>query len=645
MFVNQELQQKITETKRKYVWQDLAVDKKTKIDTRNICINSFEKDERRQAENVDGSTVSSGRGIECIHTIDAEPYDDTIAAESIGNVEIRSQYGNDRDDTSDDGRHSPNISEVIARGEDVSADICTGSDRSIVSEPWSTIFARIEEHPFRPYLVHDTIRYSCDEERDRLVEQFDIRDRSATAFTNNKFDQPFFCIADHDAVGFQHLHILHDCRWISRRCACSRFSWYTRSNRLRKPTPIGQIQSEDWYRIVSYLSSGSRRIVQIHVGGRLWRYPPRYTYIPVIDDSERREEELVEILFAPRTSCRSENSFRGPSGGSSIARHAEPRRQTARQVRGKREDTGATDGNFVQQVIQLIKNTCSAPLERCFELDVWALNTKFMFYRPQDRVIDTAMIRARNEINKWSTADFVLHYLNVTPLFYCRTSDEFSKEYMSISHTVLRLLELLFFQFKRSKHVIDFLQTLKSVCDCDNGKYNSVFILGESNAGKTQFADALCCFYLNRVMMRNPTKQERFSFMECAQRRIIFWDEAKLDPGQYDNIKRLLAGDNCVVAVKFKSDQTVYKTPIIICSNNSIFPLNDEFQNRVLSYRWFSYPLWRRDEIKLRFNPIAIGVLLSWSVQCKRVSNSVDFNIISNLFIQVIPPPTATAYT
>lgn len=54
--------------------------------------------------------------------------------------------------------------------------------------------------------------------------------------------------------------------------------------------------------------------------------------------------------------------------------------------------------------------------------------------------------------------------------------------------------------------------------------------------------------------MRNLSKQECFSFTECAKRRIIFWDEAKLDPGQYDNIKRLLAGDNCTVAVKFKPD-------------------------------------------------------------------------------------------
>lgn len=47
--------------------------------------------------------------------------------------------------------------------------------------------------------------------------------------------------------------------------------------------------------------------------------------------------------------------------------------------------------------------------------------------------------------------------------------------------------------------------------------------------------------------MRNPTKGERFSFQECSDRRILMWDEAKLDPGQYDNIKRLLAGDSCKI--------------------------------------------------------------------------------------------------
>lgn len=135
--------------------------------------------------------------------------------------------------------------------------------------------------------------------------------------------------------------------------------------------------------------------------------------------------------------------------------------------------------------------------------------------------------------------------------------------------------------------------------------------------------------------MRNPSKQERFSYQECARRRIIFWDEAKLDPGHYDNIKRLLAGDNCTVAVKFKSDQTVYKTPIIICSNNSIFPRNDEFYNRLLNYRWFAYPCWRTDELHKQYNPIAVGILLCWACKCIQNIDVINVNVINKLCVHV----------
>lgn len=164
---------------------------------------------------------------------------------------------------------------------------------------------------------------------------------------------------------------------------------------------------------------------------------------------------------------------------------------------------------------------------------------------------------------------------------------------------------------------------------------NAILLLGESNAGKTQSADTVVCFFLNRGMMRNPTRHDRFSFMECARRRIIFWDEAKLDPGQYDNnIKRLLAGDNCSIAVKIKSGQTVYKTPIIICGNNPIFPSNDEFYNRLLSYRWFRYPLWRQDEVDKRFNPIAVGALMCWVTEDAVAKHLIDYTQLNKLFVQ-----------
>lgn len=95
----------------------------------------------------------------------------------------------------------------------------------------------------------------------------------------------------------------------------------------------------------------------------------------------------------------------------------------------------------------------------------------------------------------------------------------------------------------------------------------------------------------------------------------------------------LLARDNCTVAVKFKSDQTLYKTPIIICSNN-IFLSNDEFHNRLLSYRWFQYLLCRLDEIDLRFTAIAMGAFVCWPSATDTTKHLLDFETINKLFLK-----------
>lgn len=164
-------------------------------------------------------------------------------------------------------------------------------------------------------------------------------------------------------------------------------------------------------------------------------------------------------------------------------------------------------------------------------------------------------------------------------------------------------LDILYYQYCRTTHMKAFLLQCFKVCNKTNGKRNSIFIVGSSNAGKTLFAEALTSFFLNKGNMRNPSRQERFSFQECSERRIIFWNEAKLDPANYDNIKRLLAGDTCSVAVKFKEDQVVPKTPIIVCSNNDIFPKNDEYYNRVFSYRWSAFPRWSDSIVNMKLHP------------------------------------------
>lgn len=105
-----------------------------------------------------------------------------------------------------------------------------------------------------------------------------------------------------------------------------------------------------------------------------------------------------------------------------------------------------------------------------------------------------------------------------------------------------------------------------------------------------------------------------------------------MDPGNYDNIKRILAGDHCKVAVKFKENQVVMRTPINVCSNNNIFPRNDQFYNRMYTYGWYKYPYWRHTELNMKFHPVALGLLMCWAADI----DSLNYNTLRKQFIRNI---------
>lgn len=194
----------------------------------------------------------------------------------------------------------------------------------------------------------------------------------------------------------------------------------------------------------------------------------------------------------------------------------------------------------MEEIKRLILENSTCPIERVFRISCWIDNYRYCTLRIQDRLVDSALCSVLSVINKWTVSDYLKHYHNIQPLFYSDDIDEFLETYLTVDVSICRIVELLLFQFRSSVKVKEFLQQLCLVCDRNNGKLNSISFVGQSNAGKTQFGDALTAFFLNRGSMSNPSRSERFCFQECTNRRIIFWDEAKLDPGFYDNIKKML---------------------------------------------------------------------------------------------------------
>lgn len=75
-----------------------------------------------------------------------------------------------------------------------------------------------------------------------------------------------------------------------------------------------------------------------------------------------------------------------------------------------------------------------------------------------------------------------------------------------------------------------------------------------------------------------------------------------------DTLKMLLGGDTFNAKVKYENDAVVQRTPVIVLSNNDIFPKDSAFTSIMLIYEWKTAPLLR--EYKRKPHPIGIYALL-----------------------------------
>lgn len=119
----------------------------------------------------------------------------------------------------------------------------------------------------------------------------------------------FYIVAFHETSNeeFDHYHVLHDCNWNSRRCNCSRHSFYTRSNRFRRPNRLGNLRREDFAALLYHLSSEGRTILQFGIGQHEWRYPDRFPNLSSGGDPQKDPGPVVaSFIDAWQDMCQQE---------------------------------------------------------------------------------------------------------------------------------------------------------------------------------------------------------------------------------------------------------------------------------------------------------------------------------------------------
>ncbi|URQ09130.1 nonstructural protein [Halyomorpha halys erranti-like virus 1] len=481
--------------------------------------------------------------------------------------------------------------------------------------PWSDIITRLCSERLRKYLVHDLVRCSNYSDDDQFIARYNSHARNRHVYSRASNSYGFAIIVKHttESEGFDHYHVLHDCTWNARRCSCVKHNFYLRANEFRRPAAREQFTKTYVANLLEYFCTKGREIVQLEIGIHQWRYPGRFKGVSHEGDPLRRPEGLVAEGYVPREgmcdifgddlSSSADVGVINDRPGPSTARRGgrPPRRQEISEI-----------------IIQMLEERSCSPPELLFTSNTWLLNKKTQFLLEKDREVQVSLEIYKLHINDWSIEQFMLHYMKFKPLFHANSDSEYHERYLPFIESLRALCILLLYQFNNSvKDISVFLNNLVKVCNKENGKINTIFIHGQSNSGKNFFGDCLINFFLNSGMITNPSRQERFPFMDCVNRRILMWNEARLDPFFIDDFKQITGGDQLKANIKFKAPQYIKKTPVIVLSNQDVFSTGDNaFKNRIIQYKWHTCK-YLETYIDKYPTPLAMGYMLLWACDSK----------------------------
>ncbi|KAF5303636.1 hypothetical protein FQA39_LY09883 [Lamprigera yunnana] len=191
-----------------------------------------------------------------------------------------------------------------------------------------------------------------------------------------------------------------------------------------------------------------------------------------------------------------------------------------------------------------------------------------------------------------STRELYFKFNNSVRL-YNAPNGEVSDYYYTLEESLLILEKVIMYQCWDDKgKFIQFFMDCLIICDKLKSKVNCLFIQSDPNGGKNYIMDSIlhCNFHFGLV--GNFNRYCSFPLMECIDKRILMWNEPSCEPSAFETLKMLLfGGDSCNVKVNYKSDTVISHTPIIILSNNDLFPRDEAFCSRMIYYKWRTYPM------------------------------------------------------
>lgn len=378
----------------------------------------------------------------------------------------------------------------------------------------------------------------------------------------------------------EHIHVVHDCPWNSATCKC--FGLDVRPR--RKPHATNEPSTTSYVAsLIKYFDEKPRTIVFIKIGEFKRITFNRNKGIQIDGYSECAIYRTLQ-----ESGNSSENSL--SPNGKELSRHWENIEQSQTLSR----ETRLSIKSIPAELSKFILNNITYPIDNIHQSTIWR-NSKHQFVLPSDKNLIRAVSHVKNILTKFQFEDFEKIYDQANIIYFAALDRPFNDFYYSIEESIEIALKLLKFQFEKDSMetgfeveelIFEFLNNLYNVCEKKIPKKNSIYVVSyEPSAGKNFFFDPIITFYLNTGHIANFNKYSNFPLQDAVNRRILMWNEPNFCDSSEDTIKMLLGGDTMSVNVKYNPYATIYKTPIIILSNNHVLK-NKAYEDRLFMYEW-----------------------------------------------------------
>lgn len=409
----------------------------------------------------------------------------------------------------------------------------------------------------------------------------------------------FMLIGKHDC----HVHISHDCAFSNGTCRClfiekAKIACGVRSaTNVRKCRLIRDLELTDWEKILFYFSEErrGRRIHQVRICGRVEELPRTAKDFQLEGIERYPETGSLEVSCSlGGDELRSEQqavqaSKSGPRGNRLVS-------QTKRQRRA----------SIHEKILEFAMDYPCSPITNVVNHPKWCNDKDLRFMRADNKLVKDVLDNFMAQLCTWNIYDFYNLYTRKEcyPSFSAGFANT-SQFYYDVDDSLSIMFKLLEFQFNNDYEVIAcFAKNLYNVLERNIPKCNSFLVHSPPSAGKNFFFDVFIDFYLNKGQLGRANRHNTFAFQDAFAKRIIVWNEPNYETAMIDTLKMMLGGDAYNINVKYKTNCGVFKTPVLILTNQRVSIMTDPaFKDRMIQYKWQAAPFLKQYDKKL--NPLA----------------------------------------